>query len=122
MKNLLTSTRRHDITFRRDGTINLSSRIVHLLGISPGDCINVALDNDEYLLYVQRRANECVGRHVGACRPAKQNGRYYRANSVTLCREMLRIAGEQEIVCYPAGAPVFIGSTIYLPIITRNSL
>lgn len=95
MIKLLEQTRRHDITFNRNGRILITARVARLLDLRPGDCINIGIDNGECLLYVSR-LDSPVGRHVAQCYPTKRNSRHFRASSVELSRRFLNFANVHE--------------------------
>lgn len=122
MIKLLEHTRRPDITFCRNGRILITARVARILSLRPGDTINVACLDREYLLYAVRHDNN-VGRHVAQCYPTKKRSRNYCANSVELCRSMLSIAGvSTDRVSLMAGEPITRNETVYLPIITQCPL
>lgn len=123
MASLLTHTRRHDITFNRNGCIRIASRIVRMLSISPGDSININLHNGEYLLYVTRHTDSSC-RYEAQCYPSKGNNRNYCANSVRLCRALFASVGYDGVkrVSYAVGEPIKSDAKTYVPIITRQPL
>lgn len=49
MIKLLEHTRRPDISFYRNGTIRIAARVSRMLSLSPGDVINIAVTEGEYL-------------------------------------------------------------------------
>ena len=122
MIKLLQHTRRPDITFCRNGRILITARVAHILSLSPGDSINVAFIDLEYLLYAVRHENN-IGRHVAQCYPTKKHSRNYCANSVELCRYMLSIANvSTDRVSLMAGEPITRNDTVYIPIIYQCPL
>lgn len=122
MTNILSQTRRPDITFARSGRIQISARVARLLSLSIGDAINIATDNGEYLLYVQNRASQMIGSHIATCYPSKKGSHHYRANSVALCNAILDIDRIPIQASYYVGSPYCINGTKYLPIITKRAL
>ena len=123
MEMILPTTRRPDITFHADGRIYITARIARTLHISPGSCINIAVREGEYLL-LAHNYHVPVGSHGGSCHPTNRGGRYYRANSVKLCRAIINACGIQgahraALMC---GTPVSIDGRTCLPIITRNPI
>ena len=122
MIKLLEHTRRPDITFCRNGRILITARVARLLSLRPGDSLNVAYINREYLIYAVHRENN-IGRHVAQCYPTKKHSRNYCANSVELCRSILSIANvTTDRVSLMAGEPVNLNDTVYIPIITQCPL
>ncbi len=120
MTPLLSHSRRPDITFRRDGCIQISARVARLLHLAAGDSINVAVHDSEHLLYAIPAGR---GHYEARCRPTKRGSLNLAANSVRLCRAMLALCPTDTLrVAYPAGEPLTMGGTTYLPIITRNPL
>lgn len=120
MINLLQHSRRPDITFCRNGRILITARVARILAIAPGDSINIAKDGREYLLFAVRHPAD-IGRHIARCYPTNKNSANYCANSVSLCRTMLEIAGvSTNRVAFMTGEPQQSDTTTYLPIITHH--
>lgn len=119
------NTRRPDISFRPDGCIDITSRIVRLLRLSPGDVIDVAeIYPGEYCLYV--RHNDMVyGRHEGRCYPVIKCNTTgaYRAWSKRLTDAMQSVSGIQNIkLKFPCGTPITQDNKIFIPIILKLPL
>lgn len=123
MKNIIKTSRRPDIRFCRNGRILISARISRLLKLSKGDCINIAKDGGEVLLFVQCRATEIAGRHEAACHPTKRNSHNFCANSVSLASAVLDDAAPgKNRAAFFIGYPMELEGTVYFPIITRNPI
>lgn len=123
MNKLIQSTRRPDITFARSGKIDIFARAARLLNLAKGDIINIAKINDEYMLFVQFRASEVVGRHSCTCYPTKTDGRHFRLNSVALCNEIRALVDiPDDRVSFGIGYPVDFEGSVMLPIITKRPL
>lgn len=104
MKSLLRNNRRADVVFYRGGKITLSSYVVHALGISAGDVIDVSYDGSDYFLHVSHRAADIQGlRYEATCYPAKHNVAHLRANSVRLCNKILSICRLSDRAALPVG-------------------
>lgn len=104
MKSLLPNSRRADVAFYRGGKITLSSHVVHILGISAGDVIDVLYDGSDYFLYVSHHATDIQGlRYEATCYKAKRGGSSLRANSTRLCATILKIVKRQDIAALPVG-------------------
>ncbi len=113
-------TRKADIKVRRNGRIDISARVVRMLGIRPGDVVDLAVDDGEYYLYVRRRHSEGVhGRHEGVCTPTTKNGRgTYRVWSCKLAAPFLGYVPYEVVeVRMPCGVPVEIDGRKYVPVI-----
>lgn len=118
MRRLLDSTRRHDLSFWRNGTIRISSRVARALSIAPGDSVNIAVHNSEYFLFAVRHS---LGRHHAQCFPTKKGSANFRASSVSLCRSLLdALSIFAPGASFMAGEPQTISDTTYLPIITAR--
>lgn len=121
MEKIISTTRRPDITFHSTGKIYITARVARILNLSKDSCINVAVDKGEYLL-VAENYDSMIGRHTGRCYRVNSGSRYFRANSVRLCRAILnacRVSGRAALMC---GEAVEINGKVYLPIITKMIL
>lgn len=117
MEKLLPATRRPDITFKSDGRILIAARVARILNLLPGACINVAVHDGEYLLFAE---SATLGNHTARCHAVNPTGRYIRANSVVLCRAMLRACHASSSAALMCGQAVEIAGQTYVPIITRT--
>ncbi|MBR5835201.1 MAG: hypothetical protein IKY66_03460 [Bacteroidales bacterium] len=101
------STRCPDISFHRNGQIDITARISNAIGIEEGDVIDIAEDRGEYYLYVRVKSAEVVGRHEARCYPTKRGkkgrGRNLRAYSKRLCDFVLSCSGSCDVARVPAG-------------------
>lgn len=87
-------TRRPDITFYRNGRIDITASVAERLSLRAGDVIDIARGKEEYYLYVRlRRADGAVGRHEAQCYPSKSGTRNFRAYSKKICSSILGISG-----------------------------
>lgn len=122
MKSILGNTRKADITFSRNGRINISSRVSKSLGLINGDIIDIMEDQNETYLYVKHRL-PVIGRHEGKVFCSNKSGHYFVASSITLCRYILTKCKASEKVSLCCGSPITLSSFgIALPIITKNIL
>ncbi len=121
MEKILTTTRRPDITFHATGEIYITARVARILRLNGDSCLNVAIENGEYLLFAEHYEN-MIGNHTGRCYPVNSGSRYYRANSVKLCRAMLAACGTTRRVALMCGEAVTVNGKPHLPIITRMVL
>lgn len=114
------STRKPDIAFYRNGTINISARISRILCIADGDIIDICRNGMEYYLYVRSKGCEVMGHHMGVCRRTNPNTRNYRAHSVVLCGRVMDIVGCSDVVRLVTGEEVMIDGRRALTLIMRN--
>lgn len=122
MYKLLEQTRRPDITFYRNGIIRITARVARILSLRPGDSINVAVVDGEYLLHAVHRDNS-IGRHEAQCYRSKRGGENYCANSVRLCRSMFDVVGcRGDRVSFMVGEKTECEGVACVPIITLNPL
>lgn len=122
MIKLLDHTRRPDVSFSRDGTITITSRVARALKLTRGDSVNIALRDGEYLLHAVPHQSS-PGRFEARCYPANKRDRYFRANSARLCRALLDAVGfTGRRAAYAVGEPLEVGCVTYVPIITALPL
>lgn len=122
MIKLLEHTRRNDITFHRNGMIRISSKLAKMLGLHPGDSINIMVDSNEYLLFAIHN-DYTYGRNIARCFPSKTGGMNYCAQSVSLSRSFLEAIGcQKQKQSFMVGQPVILDQVTYVPIITLNPL
>lgn len=122
MISLLDKTRKHDISFHRNGKIDITARVAKALNLSSGDVINVAVDNSECFLYVSHKADECVGNHEAQCSSTKNLSNNLRAYSVRLCRAIMDLVNcsDQQVIHLNCGEKVMKGNKPFLTLIIRN--
>lgn len=121
MERLIKSTRRPDITFNRDGRIQITAAIAAALDLQPGDCINIYADNGEYYMFAihSERNERCHARVY----PTKRGSRNFRAISVRLVCSLLDACGiTARRAAFAAGEPVRVFGRTYIPIITKHPL
>lgn len=117
--------RRHDITFFKNGRIDISSSLAKQLNIQAGDVIDIIEHNKEYYLIIRLRSNKTIGRHLGQCYPTNKHKtcNNYRAYSKALTTSILNITGGEK------SSRLFYGNQVELPtfgigipLITKNPL
>lgn len=121
MEKILSTTRRPDITFHATGEIYITARVARILQLTGHSCINVALERGEYLLFAEHY-DRMIGNHTGRCHPVNSGSRYFRANSVRLCRAMLDACGVSGRAALMCGETILVNGKPHLPIITRTTL
>lgn len=90
------TTRRPDISFFRNGRIDITARLAKDIGLQPGDVIDIAIDGDEYLLHIRHKAQDVIGRHEAQCFPTNKwpkRTHNLRAHSKRLAEAVLHITG-----------------------------
>ena len=94
------NSRKSDLTFWRDGHIDICARVSKALDLKEGDVIDIAMDDgfgQEYYLYSRRHNTQVHGRHEGTCRAVNgPRSRYLRANSKRLTRFVLQLMGHPD--------------------------
>lgn len=128
MESLLKNQRRPDISFHRNGRIDISANVVKALDLQRGDSIDVTTDGYEYLLYVSHRAGN--GRFEAQCLPTnmKKSTNSFRAHSVRLVKAVRNIIPAErnigDILRLPAGKAYYSKALDckVVPLITLNPL
>lgn len=108
MVSLLGNTRRPDISFYRDGRIDITSRVARSLELCDGDVIDVMKHKSEFYLYVRYRNYEILGKHEAQCHSTKRHSNHFRAHSVRLCSAILRECDTSHAALLPAGETVIL--------------
>lgn len=122
MIKLLEHNRRPDISFSRKGTIRITARVARVLGLRPGDAINIAVSNGEYYLHAVHVTND-IGRFEAQCWPTKKGSGNYCASCVRLCRSLLDSVGvKADRAAFMVGEKIERVGVVYVPIITRHPL
>ena len=103
MKSVLGKTRRTDVTFRKDGRVDISARIARLLDLRVGDVMDVAIGGGEVVLYRRLKAEDAWGRHEACCYCANNKGWSMRFHSKRLVTAVLAMVGETDKAECPAG-------------------
>ena len=123
MKSIIGNTRRPDITFLKNGRIDISARIARLLDIHSGDVIDIAYSDKEFFLYIRHREPNILGRHEGRCFASKRGGNNLRVHSRRICEAILAECQAQNKAQLAVGEPADIENIgIAIPIITRHNL
>lgn len=124
MESLLGNTRRPDISFFKDGHINITARVAKCLSIEEGDIIDILHHNGELFLYVKIKSKDVIGLHSGRCRSTrpKRGYRNFRINSKRLCDAIFEICGS-DMVKLAAGECFEMPEVgMVVPLITRINL
>jgi hypothetical protein len=122
MKSIITNSRRHDITFRSDGRIDISAHIARKLSLVPGDVIDIVEDGGEWYLYVKLRAGKYTGRHIGCVWGTSRSGGTYRTCSKHITDAVLAAAKQDKELRCPCGSEMVSNNTKYITIIYRCAL
>lgn len=123
MKSLLSTSRKHDISFYASGRIDISAHVARKLSLAPGDVIDIACEYGELYLYVKLRAGQYSGRHIGRVWSTTHDKGTFR----TCCKKLTKaiLAGAEvksERLRCPCGREIERNNTKYITIIYRNSL
>lgn len=104
------STRRPDITFYRNGRIDITSRVTKIMNLREGDVIDIGMERGEFILYRLRKAEEAKGRHEAQCYSSHKGRRHpsrnLRAYSKRLAEHILDIVNAGNIARIWAGETV----------------
>lgn len=104
MESIISSPRRADITFHRNGCIDITSRVVKSLGIMPGDSIGIMREGCEYYLKCHHHDDSGSGSWLAVCRPASRKGSgYMRAYCKQLTVPVLEACAAYRKVGLPCG-------------------
>lgn len=123
MKSLLSTSRKHDISFYASGRIDISAHVARKLSLAPGDVIDIACEYGELYLYVKLRAGQYSGRHVGRVWSTTHGKGTFRTCSKKLTKAILAGAeAKGERLRCPCGREIERNNTKYITIIYRNSL
>lgn len=76
-------TRKPDITFRRNGQIDITAAVVKSLGIEPGDSLDIVANDFECAVTVVHHS--VAGSFQAKCIPTKRGYKNMRSNSKKLC-------------------------------------
>lgn len=96
MQQIITISRRPDITFYPDGRIDITARIARALNLQHGDVIDIAINGTERYIYVRRRADKVNGRHCATVYATKHGSNNFRCYSRQLCQAMLSTASDSH--------------------------
>ena len=126
-KPVSTARRRIDIYFRRNGKIEITSRVAWALSMNVGDVLNVIQSGTEYYLYVSRRAEDIrctMARYPHAVKQRHRGCNTFYCNAVDITRFINGITGSIESHLYVGSAKEMIveGSPrTVLPLIVANN-
>lgn len=122
MSNIITSHRRPDITFYKNGRIIISSRVARKLNMAPGSAINILEDDGEYLLFALDKPMS-NSRLAAQCMPVKKGGKTLYAHSVDLARNILNAARvSSPKASFMTGQLINIAGAPHIYIITSHPL
>ena len=103
------NTRRPDITFYRNGRIDITARIANIIGLRAGDVIDIGRERGELYLYRLHKYETLIGRHEAQCMSTHKGrlhpSRNLRAFSKRLTDCILNMTTKGEI------ARIWCGST-----------
>lgn len=111
--------------FHADGHIDITAKVVRILGLFPGDSIDIMDSDGEYYLYVAHRgADKTGGSYEAVCYKSNKlrGGRHLRAQSRRLCNAVLEICGHDKRAALPVGYAIEQDGRVFVPLITRLNL
>lgn len=118
MQSLVPHSRRADITFNKNGIIDISSHVVKTLNIQDDDILDFCNDKRELYLTVKYKAADVVGRHLNRVFRSNKRGNHYRLYSSFITRYIFQITKSQSSkLSLNCGAITVINERVYLPII-----
>lgn len=125
MKSILgNKIRKPDITFYRNGRIDISAHVVKALSMKRGDVIDILDHGMELYIFIRLHA-PTVGNYKATCYETKKNSRNFRTYSIQLCDGIMKICGADDLprIKLSVGEPVEIeGYGTALPLIYKNIL
>lgn len=123
MKSLLSSSRKHDISFDASGLIDISAHVARKLSLAPGDVIDIMHEYGEWYIYVKLRAGSYTGRHIGRVWATSHGKGTFRTCSKKLVKAVLSGAEVKgnRLRC-PCGMEVMRDNIKYITIIYRCSI
>ena len=89
------------------------SKITYTLNKYVDDMVNFKQD---------QKGTFVVGRHEAQCFPTKQGSHNFRAHSVRLCQEVMRLSGEYDVARLPIGEYELRDGIPSVTLIVRNNL
>jgi hypothetical protein len=124
MESILGNSRKPDISFFRDGHIDITARVAKSLSLSEGDIIDILRSDREFYIYVKTRNQDVVGQHAGRCRTTRPNSYCnFRTNCKKLTDAILAECNEAEVVRLAAGETMEMPNLgVVIPLITRIKL
>lgn len=120
---VLGNTRKPDLVFYKSGRIDIMARVSRMIGLEPGDVIDLAPMGSEVYLYVAHKGANVIGRHEAVCRSTKGKSCNMRCHSKRLSEFVLERHPGKEMVRLPVGAPIHhqqLGTA--LPVIIKRAL
>lgn len=125
MKSILgNKIRKPDITFFRNGRIDISAHVANVLSMKRGDIIDMFGHGMELYIFIRLHA-PTIGNYKATCYETKKNSRNFRTYSIQLCNSIMKIcdAGDLPKIKLSVGEPVEIdGYGTALPLIYKNIL
>ncbi len=121
---VLVNNRKPDVSFYKNGRIDICAKVARQLNLEHGDIISLAQDKGEvYLFIANKHSDTNSARCTGQCFPSRKGSRNFRSQSTRLCRVMLDICKATSAALLPAGTPLNVPSLgIAIPLITLNNL
>lgn len=123
MNSIIGNTRRPDITFYRNGRIDITSYVSRILCLKDGDVIDIGCKDKEFYLFVRCRKDDVIGRHEGRCFASKRGSNNLRLHSRRICDAILTECNATTIAKLAVGEPIEMEDVgLAVPLITRKNL
>jgi hypothetical protein len=125
MESLIGNTRKPDLSFFKDGHIDITARVAKSINLEDGDVIDILKDGKELYLYVKTKSKDVVGLHTGRCRTTSPSKGYrnFRTNCKRLCDAIFGLCSNDGVVKLAAGESFEMPNVgIVVPLITRINL
>lgn len=121
---VLVNNRKPDVSFYKNGRIDICAKVAKQLNLEQGDIISLAQDGGEIFLFIANKSSDAnSARCTGQCFPSRKGSRNFRAQSTRLCKIMLEICNSTSAARLPAGDPLSIPNLgTAIPLITRYNL
>lgn len=119
----MSKTRFPDITVNRNGRIDISARVAHILQLANGDILDISegVARGEVCISVRLRKQQALGRHRCRCYTPSRTGRgTFRTWSKEIAAGLLAKVGNPDRASFLCGYPFDIDTDTYIPIITRT--
>lgn len=120
IESLTGSSRRTDVSFHRDGHININANVAKKLCLDDGDVIDIGRDGVEFYLYVRLKNAQAIGSHHCRCTRTKKRSCNFRAYSKQLCLKVLDIVGCSDLANLNIGHAASIDGRKGVVLIMRN--
>lgn len=128
MTTVLQQPRKHDISFYKNGRIDITAGIAKQLGLQRGDMIDISTGGWKCYLYVKKRAEQVQGRNEAIVSPTnKGKTNNFRTYSKTLtdfifqeCESWQNVPNKSDVLRLFARKPVSTEYGVSIPLVTHH--